>query len=165
MDITSSKLVIAISYNNNFGLICNSIYVNTACKISEIYSKRLVKFLFYMFLFLLSDLIAIYISCSWFWGKKDDAAHHIHFLNNERVLHQWLFSQMEHHCFILLPFQNSFEANLWLYLSTCLYRKYLSCLIIFCLCRFVAMYEGNNLKVSECVQHILPNLFIIKVSP
>ena len=112
-------------------------------------------FLFYMFLFLLSDLIAIYTSCSWFWGKKDDAVHHIDFLNNEKVPHQWLFSQMVHHCSVLLPFQNSFKANLRLYLSTCFYLKYLYHLTIFCLCRFVAMYEGDNLNVSECVQHIL----------
>ena len=45
MEITSSKLVIAISYNNNFGSICSSTYVHTACKISETCSKRLVNML------------------------------------------------------------------------------------------------------------------------
>ena len=44
MEITSSKLVIAINYNNSFGSICSSTYVDTACKILEIYSKRLVKY-------------------------------------------------------------------------------------------------------------------------
>ena len=44
MEITSSKLVIAISYNNNFGSICSSTYVDTAYKISGTYSKRLVKY-------------------------------------------------------------------------------------------------------------------------
>ena len=116
-------------------------------------------FLLYMFLFLLSDLIAIYTSCSQFWGKKYDVVRHIYFLNNKRVLHQLLFSWMEHHCSVLLPFQNSFETNLWIYLSTYLYLKYLYLLIIFCLCRFVTMYEGDNLNVSECVQCILTCLF------
>ena len=88
-------------------------------------------------------------------GKKDDAVHVIHFLNNEKVLHQWLFPKMEHYCSVLLPFQNSFKANLWLYLSTCLYLKYLYRLIIFRLCRFVAVYEDDNLNISECVQYIL----------
>ena len=39
MEITSSKLVIAISYNNNFGSICSSTYVDTACKISETFKE------------------------------------------------------------------------------------------------------------------------------
>ena len=46
--------------------------------------------IFFFYLFLLSDLIAIYTSCSWFWSKIDDAVHHIHFLNNERALPQWV---------------------------------------------------------------------------
>ena len=112
-------------------------------------------FLLYMFFFLLSDLIVIYTSCSEFWGKKYDAVRHIYFLNNERVLHQLLFSWMEHHRSVLLPFQSSFETNLCIYLSTYLYLKYLYLLIIFCFCRFVTMYEGDNLNVSECVQCIL----------
>ena len=47
-------------------------------------------FFFFFYLFLLSDLIAIYTSCSRFWSKIDDAVHHIHFLNNERALPQWV---------------------------------------------------------------------------
>ena len=39
MEITSWKLAIAISYNNNLGSICSSTYVDTACKISEMYSE------------------------------------------------------------------------------------------------------------------------------
>ena len=39
IEITSSKLVITISYNNNFGSICSSTYVDTACKTSETYSE------------------------------------------------------------------------------------------------------------------------------
>ena len=46
--------------------------------------------IFFFYLFLLSDLIAIYTSCSRFWSKIDDAVHHIHFLNNERALPQWV---------------------------------------------------------------------------
>ena len=47
-------------------------------------------FFSFFYLFLLSDLIAIYTSCSRFWSKIDDAVHHIHFLNNERALPQWV---------------------------------------------------------------------------
>ena len=44
MEITLSKLAIAISYNNYFGSICSSTDVDTASKISEIYPKRSVKY-------------------------------------------------------------------------------------------------------------------------
>ena len=44
METTLSKFVIIISYNNNSGSTCSSTYVDTACKISDIYSKRLVKY-------------------------------------------------------------------------------------------------------------------------
>ena len=39
IEITLSKFVIAISYNNNFGSICSSTYVDTAWKTSETYSE------------------------------------------------------------------------------------------------------------------------------
>ena len=44
MEITSSKLVIAIIYDNNFGSIYSSSYVDTAVKILKIHLKRLVKY-------------------------------------------------------------------------------------------------------------------------
>ena len=39
MEITPSKPVIAISCNNNFGSICSSTYVDTACKVLKTYSE------------------------------------------------------------------------------------------------------------------------------
>ena len=59
---------------------------------SFFFSIRVFFFSFFFFLYILrlSYLIAIYTSCSRFWSKIDDAVHHIHFLNNERALPQWV---------------------------------------------------------------------------
>ena len=71
---------------------------------------------------------------------------------------------MEHHFSFLLPFQYSFEANLWLSMSTWVYPKCFYDLIIFCLCRFVVMYKGDKLTVFECVQAGVPIFYIVIIS-